>query len=99
MYLPIVLHSLRIIQILMFFNARSNLGALGGFTVATIRKHDFVHILYLNSQSIFPSLLFIAESEETAPKGGGRSGNQQLTVVSGFWSFLEDSLHRISGTT
>lgn len=83
MYLPTVLHSLCIIQILMFFNARSNLGVQGGFTSGPLHNQKARLCTYHISEfpEDFPSLLFIAESEETAPKSEGRYGKEQLTAV------------------
>lgn len=57
----------------MFFSARTNLGAQGGFTSGPLHNQKMTLCTSsLNSQS--PSLLFIAESEETAPKCEGRNG-------------------------
>lgn len=92
MYLPIVLHSLCIIQILMFFNARSNVGAQGGFTCGPLHNQKAWLCTYHMSESpeYFSSLLFIAKSEETAPRSEGRYGKEQQSVrvfeFPGLWS-------------
>lgn len=83
MYLPVVLHSLCIIQILMFFNARPNLGAQGGFTCGPLHNQKAQLCTHHISEfpESFPSLLFTDESEEAAPKSEGKYGKGQFTAV------------------
>lgn len=73
MYLPLVLHSLCIIQILMILNARCNLGVLGGFTGCPLpNQKTWLPYQISEYAAISEYLLFIAESEEAASKIEGR---------------------------
>ena len=92
MYLHIVLHSLCIIQILTFFNARSNLGAQGGFTCGPLHNQKaWLYIAYIWIPGVLLCYLLLSQMDELpkVKEGTEKSSSQRSMRVfesPGFWS-------------